>query len=323
MLKKKLLVCGATGFIGRNLVKYFSSLDEYEVIGIYNKKPKFAWNNLKWKKADLTNSKDVHRVLKGIDIIVQAAATTSGSKDIVSKPMIHVTDNMIMNSLIFRSAHENNVKNVVFFSCTVMYRNSQKPLKEDDFKLNEEIHPKYFGVGWTKVSLEKQCEFYSRIGKTKYTVLRHSNIYGPDDKFDLEKSHVCGATITKVLSSEKKGKIKVWGTGEEERDLLYVDDLVNSVGLAIKKQKTSFGLFNVGYGKSISINKLVEKIIFHSGLKVEIEHDTTQPTIKTSLSLNCSKIKKHLGWKRNISHDEGLKRTIKWWRKNFETSKTR
>ena len=69
-----------------NLVKYFSSLDEYEVIGIYNKRPKFSCNNLKWKKADLTNSKDVHRVLKGMDIIVQAAATTSGSKDIVSKP---------------------------------------------------------------------------------------------------------------------------------------------------------------------------------------------------------------------------------------------
>ena len=82
--------------------------------------------------------------------------------------------------------------------------------------------------GNTKVYVEKMCEFFSRLGKTKHTVLRHSNMYGPHDKYDLEKSHVFGATVTKVMNSTD-GKVNVWGTGEEKRDLLYVGDLVDFI----------------------------------------------------------------------------------------------
>ena len=170
----------------------------------------------------LTNREDVDELLKpGYDILVQAAATTSGAKEIVNKPYYHVTDNAVMNSLIFRSAFEHNIGHVIFFSCTVMHQSSDKPLKEDDFDANKGMHPRYFGVGWTKVYIEKMCEFYSRISSTKYTVVRHSNIFGPYDKFDLERSHVFGATMTKVMTAKDGGKIVVWGTGEEERDLLY------------------------------------------------------------------------------------------------------
>ena len=112
--------------------------------------------------------------------------------------------------------------------------------------------------------IEKMCDFYSRIGETKFTVLRHTNIYGPHDKFDLERSHVFGATITKVLSS-KNQKVSVWGTGEEERDLLYIDDLVDFIDNAIKNQKSMYGLYNCGYGSAFSIRTLVEKIISASG----------------------------------------------------------
>ena len=74
------------------------------------------------------------------------------------------------------------------------------------------IFEKYFGVGWTKVYLEKLCEFYGRLGRTQYSVLRHSNMYGPYDKYDLDRAHVCGATITKVM--EAQDKISVWGGGK-------------------------------------------------------------------------------------------------------------
>ena len=246
-MKKKVLVCGSTGFIGRNIAAALSKKDDIEVYGTYQRSKPLTDPEIRMLRADLTEREDVDQVIKGMDIIIQAAATTSGAKDIVTRPYYHVTDNAVMNSLIFRSAHEHNVSHVVFFSCSVMYRSSTTPLKETDFDANEEIYPSYFGVGWTKVYIEKMCQFYSGLGVSKYTVIRHSNIYGPYDKFDLEKSHVFGATVTKVMNN-KNGKIVVWGTGEEERDMLYISDLVSFVEIVINKQASRFELCNVGYG---------------------------------------------------------------------------
>ncbi len=186
------------------------------------------------------------------------------------------------------------------------------------FEANQEIHPSYFGVGWTKVYIEKMCEFYSRIGDTKYTVIRHSNIYGPYDKFDLEKSHVFGATITKVMTAKDGSKIVVWGAGDEERDLLYISDLVNFVALAIDKQESKFELYNVGYGSSVSVNDLVKKIIASSGKDIRIEHDLSKPSIKTKLCLDIAKAKNSLGWFPKISLDEGIQKTMEWYKANVK-----
>jgi len=315
----KILVCGATGFIGRNIAESFAKRGDFQVIGVHNKRSRYNYPNLEWVQADLNNSQDINRILDGVDVIVQAAATTSGSKDIVSRPYIHVTDNAVMNSLLFRAAFEKKVKHVIFFSCTVMLQSSDKAQSEDDYDANIELHPRYFGVGQTKLYLEKMCDFYSRIGETKFTAIRHTNIYGSHDKFDLEKSHVFGATITKVLSS-KDGKVHVWGTGEEERDLLYINDLIGFVECAIENQESLYGLYNCGYGSAVSIKTLVEKIISASGKNLKIEHDLSQPTIKTSLSLNCEKAKKELGWSPSINLDEGIVKTIAWWRENIENA---
>jgi len=187
------------------------------------------------------------------------------------------------------------------------------PLKEIDFDANREIYPNYFGVAWNKVYLEKMCEFYARLDRNKYTAIRHSNIYGPYDKYDLEKSHVLGATITKVMTA-KDGRIKVWGTGEERRDLLYVSDLVKFVELAIFRQGNSFELYNVGYGSSISIKDLVNKIIDYSDKQLSIEHDLSKPSNKTALCLDCEKAKEELGWEPQMSLEEGVRKTIEWYK---------
>ena len=316
-MKTKVLVCGATGFIGRNIVESFAKRGDFEVYGTYlNSKP-LDNPRIKMIQVDLTNKEGVNRVLKGMDLIIQVAATTSGAKDIITKPYYHVADNAVMNSLIFRAAHEHKVSHVVFFSCTNMYQSSDIPVKETDFDANKEMYPSYFGVGWTKVYIEKMCEFYSRIGNTKYTVIRHSNIYGPYDKFDLEKSHVFGATMTKVMTANDGGKIVVWGTGEEERDLLYISDLVSFVELAIDRQKSKFGLYNVGYGSSISVSNLVKKIINCSGKSIEIEYDLSKPSIKTKLCLDITKAKNSLGWLPKVSLDEGIRKTMEWYKSNI------
>lgn len=313
-MKQKVLICGATGFIGRNFTEKLSQRKEFDVHAVAFQRPPYECPNVTWHIADLRQPDDVARLLADTDILIQAAATTSGSKDIVTKPYIHVTDNALMNSLLFRAAFEYKLKKVIFFSCTVMYQSSDTALTESDFDANQELHPRYFGVGHTKLYLEKMCEFFSRISNTQFTAIRHSNIYGSHDKFDLERSHVFGATITKVMTANDH--VNVWGTGEEERDLLHIDDLIKFVERVIEKQDQPYRLYNCGYGQAISIKELVNKIVAHSGKQLEIKHDLSQPTIKTSLFLDCALAKKELGWEPTITLDDGIRQTIDWWKKH-------
>ena len=192
----KILICGATGFIGKNILRHMIRTEEHQIYATYlnnvSEKNSFNDNNLNWFKVDLRENREVKNLIENIkpDIIIQAAATTSGAKDIVNQPYLHVTDNAIMNSLLLREAMQNHVKHFIFFSCTVMYGSSENAQREDEWDASAKINDKYFGVGNTKVYIEKMLEFYSKISDMKTTAIRHSNIYGPGDKFDLEKSHV-------------------------------------------------------------------------------------------------------------------------------------
>lgn len=314
--RQKVLVCGATGFIGRNIAEQLSNFQGFDVHAVYNNRPAWDNSNLTFVMADLTKAEDVDRVVRGMDIVIHAAATTSGSKDISERPYIHVTDNAVMNSYLFRACHNHKVKHVVAFSCSIMYQSAKENMREEDFDEADELQPQYFGAGWTKVYMEKMAEFYSRLGRAKYTVIRHSNIYGPHDKFDLEHSHVFGATMTKVMSCST-GEISVWGTGEEARDLLHVNDLVTCVKLALARQQTPFELVNVGSGKPVKIKDLVRRIIVASGKNINIILDDSGPTIPTSLGLDCRKAKALFGWEPTINLDEGIAMTRDWWLANI------
>jgi nucleoside-diphosphate-sugar epimerase len=274
---------------------------------------------VQWLEADLTVAEDAARTVRDQEILIQAAATTSGAGDITARPYLHVTDNAVMNSHLFRAAFEQKLGHVVFFSCNIMYASSDRPQAESDFDAGAELHAKYFGAGWTKVYLEKMCEFYARIGSAKYTVIRHSNVYGPHDKFDLERSHVTGATITKVMTSQDN-RVRVWGDGQESRDLLYVDDLMEFVERALERQPDRFGLYNCGGGAPVSVRALVEKVVEKSGRRLSIDYDPSQPTIKTRVHLDCAKAERELGWRPRTTLDAGLERTLRWWKENVRTS---
>tara|TARA_R110002020_G_scaffold378887_2_gene589923 strand:+ start:5420 stop:6400 length:981 start_codon:yes stop_codon:yes gene_type:complete len=319
-LVKKILVCGATGFMGRNISEYFEKLDEFEVYTTGLKRKLENWPSDRFFKVDLTNREQVKTLFESeqFDIVIQAAATTSGSKDIIEKPYLHVTDNAVMNSLILQACYDYNVGHFLFLSCGVMYNPERSPVTEEDFYLDEGLFDKYFGVGWTKVYVEKMCQFFAGLGRTKHTAIRHSNTYGPYDKYDLEKSHMFGATITKVMNAEDGGKIVVWGDGlGTERDLLYVDDVVDFIHKAIEKQSDNYKLYNVGYGMSFSVKDIVEKIIDASGKSVNITHDLTKPSINTKLALISDKAFKELGWSPKFTLDEGIAKTIEWYKNNF------
>lgn len=314
----KVLVCGGTGFVGRNMVEYFSEKPGVDVHAVFNVRTGYDLKNVTWHRADLTQKSDVDKLITKVrpDRIIQAAATTSGSKDIVSRPYIHVTDNAVMNSYVFRAAAEHHVRHVIFFSCTVMYQSSSVPIKETDYDANLSLHPKYFGVANTKLYLEKMCEFYSSISNTKFTAVRHSNVFGPHDKFDLEKSHFFGANVSKVMTSIDQ--IILWGSGEEQRDLLHVSDLSRFVDLAFAKQKQAYRMYHCGYGVAYSVLDVVKMIISASGKDIEIHHDYSKPTIKTSLALDCSLAFKELGWKPNIALRKGIENTIVWWSEKID-----
>jgi GDP-L-fucose synthase len=138
-------------------------------------------------------------------------------------------------------------------------------------------------------------------------------VYGPHDKYDLQTSHVFGATITKVLTA-KESHVSVWGTGEECRDLLHIDDLVDAFVAAVERQSAKFSLYNIGLGHQIAVRELVRTVIDLAGRDLRIRYDATKPTIKTSVSLDCTKAKVELGWQPKISLEEGIRRTLAWWR---------
>jgi GDP-L-fucose synthase len=315
MPRRRVLICGATGFIGRNLTEALSRREDLEIHAVRFTRAAFDCPGVTWHQADLRIPGDVARVVPGMDVVIQAAATTSGSRDIVERPYIHVTDNAVMNSLLLRQAFDSRVQHFVFFSCIVMLPSSSSPLSETDWDANAPLHPRYFASGWTKVYIEKMCEFFAGLGATRHTVIRHSNIYGPHDKFDLERSHVFGATVTKAMTA-KNGRIIVWGKGEEARDLLYVDDLVDFVARAIDRQAAPFALYNCGSGEAVQVKDMVRAIVAASSRALAIEHDLSKPSIETSLRLDCRKAERDLGWRPTTSLDEGIKRTLVWWKAN-------
>ena len=283
------MILGATGFIGKNIALYFSK--KFKIKATYNKKVPFKNSNIQWIKCDLKSTKQIDNLFNNIDIVINAAAVTSGVKDIIDRPHIHVNDNGLMNINILKEIFKNNnIKHYIFFSCTVMYQSSNR--KQDEQKFNYQIIDKYFGVGWTKVYIEKLCKFYSNFLNTKFTMIRHSNIYGPYDKFDLEKSHVLGATISKVMKAEKE--ITIWGRGNEIRDFLYISDLIRFVELVIKKQKKKYEIYNCGSETGIKILDLAKLIIKITGRSIKIKRNVTAPTIKFNLVVDCKKAKKEI-----------------------------
>ncbi len=314
--KINIIVCGGNGFIGTNIIKELVKKKNFNVFATYNKKHKII-KNVKWIKANLLNEKKVNEILKNKDIVIQAAAITTGSKDVIKRPFIHVTDNIIMNTLLLRSAYENYVKHFIFFSCTVMYNSSNSYHSEKSKNIiNEKSN--YFGVGNMKMYIEKQCLFYSKLKRTKFSILRHSNIYGPNDKFNENTSHVLPNFINKSLNNKKN--FLIWGNGKSIRDFLFIEDLTNCIKVLIKKQKSKFEIFNVGSKEPISITELAKTILMISKKEKTIKYIKNNYTIDTKIKINTKKIMS-LGWKPNYSLKEGIEKTINWYKKNIYNEK--
>ena len=321
----KLLITGGGGFVGRNLCEYLkdNSSNITKIITTLNIGE--ASNNrldefdkeIEFVKCDLTNKKDVDDLFKKeFDTIIHCAAVSTGAKDIINRPYLHVTDNAIMGSLVFRRAFQNEIDKVIFLSCSAIYDSSETLIKEEAqnaYKINK----KYFGGGWTKVYLEKQCEFYSKLGKTKFIVIRHSNMFGKNDDFNDDRSHMVAANLKKVFLGKENDTVIVWGSGKTKRDILYIDDLSSFIKIILENSfENNYSIFNLGAATGISVKEVVQKIISVSGKKLNIEFDTSKPDIDVNIFLDCSKAKS-LGWSPKYSFENGVELTFKWMKDNI------
>lgn len=313
MTKKKVLICGASGFIGLNLFECLSGQTGLDVYGTYltdknlNSRPP---NPHLWR-ADLTNREHANAIVShGFDYVINAAAKTEGSGAYNSETSIPA--NIRMNLNLIEAAHIHKVKHFIFLSCTVMYPSSNRPLKENEYDLNN-LPSQYHMAARMKVLAEDLCRFYSGLGTTKYTAVRHSNIYGPYDKFDLKRGHVLSATVEKVMTSEKE--FTIWGPGTETRDLLYITDLIDFIEKALERQKGQFEIFNVGLGKMHSINELVQQILLLSQKNLSFRHDLEKKPIAQT-AIDIKKASELIGWQPKTDLREGLAKTLEWYKNN-------
>lgn len=317
---KRILICGASGFIGRNLFEHFSKREDVEVFGTYNKK-KFTDNDhllqadflSPWNAFDLAND-----IFGKWDAVVYAAGISAGVKVFTSEPETLFTQSNVMNMRVLEAAFRSNVKHFIFLSCSVMYpMDLGRPAKENDVFIDR-IHPSYRLGALVKLLAEELCYTYSHSqkGGTKFTVIRHSNCYGPHDKFDLERGHFFGATVEKVMSAPDGGTINVWGDGKEERDFLYVSDLCDFVEKAIGTQRTHFALCNVGFGASCSVGSIACLIANQSGKNITIVFDENKPTIKGRLALDRRRAQRYFDWTPHVGISEGIVKTLEWYKNN-------
>ena len=254
-------------------------------------------------RVNFTDLESARKITEGFDVIINAAAMTDGSGAVKARPEIYIAASNRINTNLIQAAYENKAPQFIFLSCTMMYPSSNRPLKEEESELTN-IY------AWIKVFAEQLCQFYSKLGKTKYTAIRHSNIYGPYDKFDLYRGHVFAATVTKAMTSANGGKIIMWGQGNEKRDFLHVSDLLKFIELVIDKADHKYDVFNVGLGKSFSVKELADKIVSLSGKNLTIEWDISKPSTDNKILIDIGKSERILGWKPKIDLDEGIRQTI-------------
>jgi GDP-L-fucose synthase len=179
----------------------------------------------------------------------------------------------------------------------------------------------YFPVGWMKRYTEVLCRLYSR--KLKETmcvqVLRPTNIYGPFDDFAWKTSHVLAALIRKVI--ERQNPIEVWGTGDDIRDLIYVDDMVDAC-LSILPKSDGYDPVNVGLGKGYSVKQMLKLICEADGYHdAKIVFNSDKPSMIPVRLIDASRAEAKYGFKAKTDLPEGIKKTVKWYRENIDILK--
>ena len=300
MNRKKVLLTGATGFLGKNVVPVLS--EEYEVIGVGSE----------W---DLRDQQAVDNLFFefDFDVIVHAAGSVGGILANRENPGKFMYENLIMGANLIEAGRQFGVDKFVLLGTVCAYpKFTPVPFEEKQIwnGYPEETNAPY---GIAKKALMKLLETYNEQYQMNCGNLIPVNLYGPHDHFNLTSSHVIPALILKFYNAMKEGKRKVtiWGTGEASREFLYAPDCAEAISLAIQKDVEPEPI-NIGTGTEIKIKDLVVEIAQQMGFEGDIFYDSSKPDGQPRRCLDVERAKARLGFEAKTDFQNGLKNTIEW-----------
>jgi GDP-L-fucose synthase len=248
--------------------------------------------------------------------IIDSAAKVGGIGGNNSYPVEFLTQNLQIQSNLMDAAHAAKVSKFVFLGSSCIYpRDCAQPIKEE-YLLTGELEQTNSAYAVAKIAGIELIKSYRKEYGYKWISLMPTNMYGPNDNFDLENGHVLPVLIRKFVEAMRSGsgKVTLWGSGVPLREFMHVDDFAKAVVFCMDKYDDSKQI-NIGSGHEVSIKDLADKISKAVGFSGEISWDSSKPDGTMRKVLDSSKIAK-LGWKPLISLDQGIASTVEWYLKN-------
>jgi GDP-L-fucose synthase len=246
------------------------------------------------------------------DVVVLAAAKVGGIKANNDFPVEFLLDNLRIQNNVIRSAHQTRARKLLFLGSSCIYpKLAPQPIPENAL-LTGPLEPTNEAYALAKITGIKLCQAYAREYGANFISVMPTNLYGPNDNFDLETSHVLAALLRKAYEAKIRGarKLVVWGTGEPRREFLHVDDLAAACVLLLEKYDLP-EIINVGCGEDVTIRELAELICNVVGFDGELVWDKTKPDGTPQKLLDVTKIRA-LGWAPTIPLRKGIAQTYDW-----------
>lgn len=268
---------------------------------------------------DLTRQTDVEDFFKQErpKYVFLAAAKVGGILANNTYPAEFIYSNVMVQSNVIHSAYLFGVKKLLFLGSSCIYpRNCPQPMKEE-YLLSGYLEPTNEPYAVAKIAGIKMCQSYNRQYGTNYLSVMPTNLYGPNDNFDLQNAHALPALIRKFHEAKvtMQRDVMVWGTGSPQREFLYVDDLADAC-IFLMNNYDSSEIINIGVGKDISIRELAMLIQKIAGFEGDLVFDKSKPDGTPRKLLDLSKLSA-LGWKAKTSLEEGIKKTYEWFKDNY------
>ena len=250
------------------------------------------------------------------EYVFLAAAKVGGIMANNAYPADFIYQNLVIETNVIHEAFKNSVKKLLFLGSSCIYpKNCPQPIKEE-YLLSGELEPTNKPYAVAKIAGIVACQSYNRQHGTNFISAMPTNLYGPNDNFDLESSHVLPALIRKFADAKKEGKDEavLWGSGAPKREFLHVDDLADAC-VFLMNNYNSADTINIGTGEDVSIKELAETIKNITGFGGKIVWDSAKPDGTMRKLLDVSRIHQ-LGWRHKTELEDGIAATYQWFINN-------